>query len=327
MGLSAFYGSAEKVTDEKAIAVFQRAVERGVTLFNTATFYGPLNEQGYGANLRLIAKCLQAPSVDRNKLQLMCKIGMDTKAIVEKTGSKFTMRGDAKYLREDVEFALQQLGTNYIDILVLCRVPTNVPIEESVQAMADLVREGKARHIALSEASAETLRRAHKIHPIYAIEQEWSMWARDCEAELIPTCRELGIKIVAYSPLGRGFLTGAIRGRDSDVFGQRDFRLMGVPKFSEENLPENLKLVDQVAELAKGKGITVGQLALAWLHTQGSDVVPIPGTTSPVHLDDNLSALDIPLTEEEKKAVEEIFHVNAVKGDRYMHMGMTHKGN
>ena len=327
MGLSAFYGSADKVTDEKAITVVSHAVDKGVTLFNTATFYGPLNEVGYGANLRLLGKCLQAPGIDRSKIQIMCKIGMDTKAPVEQTGSRFVMKGDAASLREDVDFALKELGTDYIDIIVLCRVPTDVPIEESVKAMAELVNEGKARHIALSEASAQTIRKAHAVHPIYAIEQEWSMWARDCEEDLVPTCRELGIKIVAYSPLGRGFLTGTIRGRDADVFGEHDFRLMGVPKFSEENLPENLKLVDAVAALAVEKKIAVGQLALAWLHAQGDDVIPIPGTTSVAHLEDNLSALDIKLTKEDIKKIDEIFHVDAVKGDRYVHSGMTHKGN
>jgi aryl-alcohol dehydrogenase-like predicted oxidoreductase len=325
MGLSAFYGSAAKVTVDKAIEVVTHAVENGATLINTATFYGPLNEQGYGANLRLLAKCLK--NVDRSKVQIMCKIGMDTKAPVEQTGSRFVMKGDAASLREDVEFALKELQTDYIDIIVLCRVPNDVPIEESVQAMAEIVKEGKARHIGLSEASAQTIRKAHAVYPIYAIEQEWSMWARDCEEELIPTCRELGIKIVAYSPLGRGFLTGTIRGRDSDVFGEHDFRLMGVPKFSEENLPQNLQLVDQVASLAKEKGITVGQLALAWLHAQGNDVIPIPGTTSVAHLDDNLAALQINLTEEESKKIDEIFRIDAVQGDRYAHSSMTHKGN
>lgn len=327
MGLSALYGSAAKVTDEKAVQVFSHAVEKGVVLFNTATFYGPLNEVGYGANLRLIAKCLQAPNVDRSKVQIMCKIGLDTKAPVETTGSRFVMKGDADSLRQDVDFALKELGTDYIDVIVLCRVPSDVPIEESVATMAALVEEGKARQIALSEASAQTIRAAHKVHPIYAIEQEWSMWSRDCEESIVPTCRELGIKIVAYSPLGRGFLTGIIRGRDSDVFGEHDFRLMGVPKFSEENLPQNLELVDQVAALAQTKGITVGQLALAWLHAQGNDVIPIPGTTSVVHLDENLAALDIELTKEELDTVDKIFHVDAVKGDRYAHMGMTFKGN
>jgi aryl-alcohol dehydrogenase-like predicted oxidoreductase len=325
MGLSAFYGSSAKVTDEKAIEVVTHAVKSGATLINTATFYGPLNEQGYGANLRLLAKCLK--NTDRSKYQLMVKVGMDTKAPVEKTGSQFIMRGDAASLREDVEYALKQLETEDIDIIVLCRVPNDVPIEDSIQAMAELVKEGKARHIGLSEASAKTIRKAHAVHPIYALEQEWSMWARDCEEDLIPTCRELGIRIVAYSPLGRGFLTGTIRGRDSNVFGEHDFRLMGVPRFSEENLPHNLELVDQVAALAQEKGITVGQLALAWLHAQGSDVIPIPGTTSVAHLDDNLAALNIKLTEEEKKRIDDIFHIDAVKGDRYAHSSLTHKGN
>jgi aryl-alcohol dehydrogenase-like predicted oxidoreductase len=228
------------------------------------------------------------------------------------------MRADRESLRADVEYALSQLGTDYIDIIVLCRVPTDRPIEECVETMAELVRDGKARHIALSEASAATIRKAHAVHPLYCVEQEWSLWARDIEQEIVPTCRELGIKIVAYSPLGRGFLTGKFQSsaETSEKLDPNDFRLK-LPKFSEANLQQNAKLVDAVKALADRKGITTGQLALAWLHAQGPDVIPIPGTTSTHHFDQNYGALKIHLTPEEMREIDEIFAPEAVQGERY----------
>lgn len=231
---------------------------------------------------------------------------------MEKTGTSWVMHGDAEHLKADVDYALEQLGTDYIDIIVLCRVPPNPPIEEIVGAMKDIVTSGKARHIGLSEASANTIRRANAIHPIYCIEQEWSLWSRDIEVDIVPTCRELGIKIVAYSPLGRGFLTGAIRDRGEI----QDFRA-STPKFAEGNFENNLSLVNAVSALAERKGITVGQLALAWLHTQGPDVIPIPGTTSVVHFDQNYAALQVKLTAEELDEINAIFTPEAAKGDRY----------
>jgi len=194
--------------------VFQKAVESGVTLFNSATFYGPLNEEGFGANLRLLKKCLVG--VDRSKIQLMVKIGMDTRCPAEKTGTVWLNKGDEATLRADVDYALETLGVGYIDIIVLCRVG-EAPIEVSVAAMKAIVESGKARHIGLSEANPSNIRKAHAIYPIYCIEQEWSIWSRDIEAEIVPTCRELGIKIVAYSPLGRGFLSGEITSRSGMV--------------------------------------------------------------------------------------------------------------
>lgn len=236
------------------------------------------------------------------------------------------MRGDAEGLRKDVDYALEQLGTDYLDIIVLCRVPPNNPIEESVEAMKQLVLEGKAKYIGLSEASASTIRRAHAVHPIACIEQEWSLWARDIEEEIVPTCKELGIKIVAYSPLGRGFLTGSIKGRDDPTLDPHDYRLH-TPKFGEGNFEKNLELVERVKALADRKGITVGQLALAWLHAQGSFVVPIPGTTSLHHFDQNYAARAIPISEEEKAEIEEIFHPGASVGDRYQGNHMTFHHN
>lgn len=228
------------------------------------------------------------------------------------------MRGDAAGLRADVEYALKELNTDYIDIIVLCRVPPNNPIEESIAAMRDLVLEGKARHVGVSEASAGVIRRAHAVHPIYCIEQEWSLWSRDIEAEIVPTCKELGIKIVAYSPLGRGFLTGTLRTRDDPNIDPSDYRFKANPKFQTGNFESNLELVDSVQALADRKGITVGQLALAWLHAQGDFVIPIPGTTSTHHFDQNYAARHIQLTTEELAEINDIFHPEASKGDRYM---------
>ena len=255
----------------------------------------------------------------------MVKIGMDTRCPVEKTGTSWVLRADAAALRADVDFALEQLGTDYIDIVVLCRVPTDIPIEVSIEAMKALVNEGKARHIGISEANASFIRRAHAVHPLFCIEQEWSLWTRDIEAEIVPTCRELGIKIVAYSPLGRGFLTGSLRSR-SDL-DPSDYRLHGQPRFAENSFDLNLSLVDRVKTLADRKGITVGQLALAWVYAQGDDVIPIPGTSSIAHLDQNLAAAHVTLTEQDLKEINELFLVGSVTGDRYGHMALTFHGN
>ena len=237
------------------------------------------------------------------------------------------MKGDAESLQKDVDYALEQLGTDYIDIIVLCRVPPNNAIEESVEGMKRIVESGKAKFIGLSEASSETIRRAHAIYPVSYIEQEWSLWSRDIEHDIVPTCRELGIKIVAYSPLGRGFLTGALRSRDDPSFAPGDYRIVGSPKFAEGNFQTNLSLVDRVKALADRKGITVGQLALAWLHNQGDDVIPIPGTSKIVHFDQNYSALDVKLSAEEISEIDGIFQEDKVAGDRYHNNHMTFHHN
>jgi len=216
----------------------------------------------------------------------------------------------------DVDYALEQLGVEYIDTIVLCRVPKDVSIEEAVGGMVEVVKSGKARNIGVSEASAATIRRAHAVHPLYCIEQEWSLWARDIEAEIVPACRELGIKIIAYSPLGRGFLTGAIRGRDDALLEGVDFRKM-LPKFAEENIAANLALVDAAQTIALRRNITPGQLALAWLHAQGPDVVPIPGTSSCTHFDENLAATGVLLSAAEMAEIDEIFKPSASPGQRY----------
>ena len=310
MGFSAFYESARRTTPDQARSVVHHVIHSGVELLNSATFYGELNENGFGANLRLLKHCLQG--LDRSSYKLMVKIGMDTRCPVEKTGTSWVMRGDRESLRRDVDYALEQLGTDYLDIIVLCRIPNDVPIETSIAAMAELVAEGKARHIGISEAAASTIRRAHAVHPLYCIEQEWSLWARDIEESIVPTCRELGVKIVAYSPLGRGFLTGQLKDRES----LKDYRAVN-PKFQAGNFESNLSLVEAVEAIAQRRGITVGQLALAWLHAKGDDVIPIPGTSSTAHFDQNIAAKDVVLTAEELAEINDIFAVDAAKGERY----------
>eukprot|EP01041_Mallomonas_annulata_P008548 gene8548-17628_t len=323
MGFSAFYSTAKPVTIEDGKQVINKAISDGVTLFNTANFYGPLNVEGFGANLRFIKGCLDG--IDRSKVELMVKIGMDTRAPVEKTGQQWILSGKAESLIADVDYALSELGTDYLDIIVLCRVPLDVPIEEAVLAMKAIVDQGKARRIGLSEASAATIRRAAAVAPIYCIEQEWSLWSRDAEAEVIPTCRELGIKIVAYSPLGRGFLTGSIQSRDDLLPG--DFRIYGQPKFAEGNFEKNLKLVEALNLIANRKGCTPGQVALAWVHAQGPDVIPIPGTTSVKHLEENLAARNITFDAVELEEINSIFTSDAVVGSRYTHGAHTFQSN
>jgi aryl-alcohol dehydrogenase-like predicted oxidoreductase len=299
--------------------LFKAAVDGGVTLFNTACFYGPLHSEGYGANLRLLGKCLAQPGIDRSKLQLMVKIGMDTRAPVDKPGSQWLLKATPEFLQQDVDFALAALGVDYIDIIVLCRMPpAEVSIEAATAAMAAIVASGKARHIGLSEASAAYIRHAHAVHPVHCIEQEWSLWSRDIEAEIVPTCRQLGVRIVAYSPLGRGFLTGTITSRADPAFGSGDWRLVGQPKFAEANFSSNLKLVEAAAAgVAARVGCSMGQLALAWLHAQGEDVYPIPGTTKLQHLASNLAAAHIQLSAADVAELNGIFKEELVAGDRY----------
>lgn len=323
MGMSAFY--TNRSCDENNIAVFQEAVNKGVTLFNSATFYGPLNEEGYGTNLRLLKKCLEG--IDRSKLTIMIKVAMDTRCPVEKTGTVWVNRGSEEGIRADVEYALEAAGLDYIDIVVLCRVPFDIPLEESMRGLQAMVNEGKARAIGLSEASAMTIRKAHAMFPVQYIEQEWSMWTRDCEEQIVPTCRELGIKIVAYSPLGRGFLTGSLTQSEvENSLDPNDYRKHN-PRFQGENLQQNEKIVDGIRRIAERIGCSVSQLALAWLHAQGPDVIPIPGTTSIAHLHDNLGALDIELNEDDLAEIEAILDASPVAGDRYPHMAITFHGN
>mmetsp|Transcript_60434 Transcript_60434/g.88495 ORF Transcript_60434/g.88495 Transcript_60434/m.88495 type:complete len:334 (-) Transcript_60434:316-1317(-) len=325
MGWSAFYKTC---SDDAAVAVFEAAVAKGVVLFNTATFYGPLNEAGYGTNLRVIKKCLA--KCERSKVKIMCKICMDTKAPAEKTGQQWILRTSPAEIMADVDYALEQLGTEYLDTIVLCRstLPEGVEIEDVVAGMAAVVKAGKAKEIGLSEASAATIRRAHKVHTLACIEQEWSLWARDLEIDVVPTCRELGVKIVAYSPLGRGFLSGTLRDRnDPTLWSAFDFRVKMCPKFAEDKFDVNLSLVDAAKPIADKNGCTMAQLSLAWLHAQGPDVIPIPGTGNVEHLEENLKARDIVLSAEDLAKLNEIFAADKDTGDRYPHQHNTFHKN
>ena len=324
MGLSAFYTSSRERTEAEKIEVFKAAYDSGCTLFNTATFYGPLHEEGFGENLRLLNKCLQL--VDRSQIQIMCKIGMDTRAPVTAPATQWNLSGKEEALRADVNYALKTLGVDYIDIIVMCRVPSDAPIEDVMKTMVAIVNEGKAKHIGLSEASAEIIRRACAVAPLYCIEQEYSLWARDIEAEIIPVCRELGVKIVAYCPLGRGFLTGTIVSRSNNGMDPYDYRMMAQPRFNEENFAKNLALVERLREIATIKGITLSQLSLAWLHSQGSDIIPIPGTSSIDHLNENMAAYNVTLEAHEVLALNDIFAVDAPAGDRYPTVHLTFRG-
>jgi len=326
MGLSAFYGSAGKGEDEK-IAVLKAAVENGVSIINTAVFYGELHVEGYGSNLRLLSKAFQS-GLDREKVQLMVKVGMDTRAPMDKPGTQWKVASTAEEIRADVELALKTLGVESLDIAVLCRVPTEVGIEVPVAALAELVKEGKIKHIGVSEASPENIRKAHAVHPLFCIEEEWSLWTREIEEGIVPTCAELGIAIVAYSPLGRGFLTGTLRSRTDEAFSAHDFRIHMYPRMSETAFDDNLKLVDGLKPICEARGCSQGQLALAWLQSQGRKygvrVVPIPGTSQLKHLEENLAARDMVITPEEDAAIEKIFDKDIEKrlGTRYAHMAL-----
>ncbi|GHH58673.1 aldo/keto reductase [Lentzea cavernae] len=298
MGMSEFYGAGD---ERESIAVIHRALELGVTLIDTADMYGPhVNEE-------LVGRALAG----RSDYVLATKFG-----IVREEGGR-SIRGDRAYVRSSVEGSLKRLGVDAIDLYYLHRVPADTPIEETVGAMAELVTEGKVRFLGLSEAGADTLRRAHAVHPITALQSEWSLWSRDIEAEIVPTARELGIGIVPYSPLGRGVLTG--RFASSADFGKGDFRAAN-PRFSGENLDANLKMVAELKALADERGVTAGQLALAWVQHRGSDVVPIPGTKRIKYLEENVAAASLELSSDDLAAIEAAVPASAVAGDRYPDM-------
>ncbi|MFT7836608.1 aldo/keto reductase [Saccharothrix sp. BKS2] len=296
MGMSEFYGPGDEAG---STATLHRALDLGVTFLDTADMYGPFT------NEELIGRALAGR---RDEVVLATKF-----AVVREPGSEWGLRGDPEYVRQAAEASLRRLGTDHIDLYYQHRVDPNVPIEETVGAMAELVREGKVRHIGLSEAGAATIRRAHAVHPIAAVQTEWSLWSRDIEAEVAPTCRELGIGVVAYSPLGRGFLTG--RYTSPDDFAPGDVRRTHMPRFSEENLARNLALVESLREVAREHDVTAGQIALAWVHHQGA--VPIPGTKRVKYLEENAAAADIRLTGEQVERIAAAVPADAVAGTRY----------
>jgi aryl-alcohol dehydrogenase-like predicted oxidoreductase len=300
MGMSEFYGT----TDEgEAIATIHRALELGIDFLDTADMYGR------GANEKLVGKAI---GDRRDQVVLATKFGN----VRNDDGSR-EVRGDAEYVRQACDASLERLGLDHVDLYYQHRVDRRVPIEETVGAMAELVEAGKVRHLGLSEASSETIRRAHAVHPIAALQSEYSLWTRDPEDGVLETCRELGIGFVAYSPLGRGFLTGQIR--SADGFAEGDFR-GHLPRFQGENLQRNLELVARVEEIAEEKGSTPGQIALAWVLSRGDDVVPIPGTKRRAYLEENAEAADIELTTEELERLEQAFPQGAAAGDRYPDM-------
>ncbi|MFC6089502.1 aldo/keto reductase [Saccharothrix lopnurensis] len=292
MGMSQSYGAGDET---ESTATVHRALDLGVTLLDTADVYGA------GANEELVGRAI-ADRRDRVVLATKFALGDPDRR----------PRGDAAYVRQAAEASLRRLGTDHIDLYYQHRVDPEVPIEETVGAMAELVREGKVRYLGLSEAGAATIRRAHAVHPITALQSEWSLWTRDIEAEVLPTCRELGIGLVPFSPLGRGFLTGRVTSVDD--LDADDVR-RGLPRFSGENFARNTAIVDALRALADRRGVTAGQLALAWVHHQGDDVVPIPGTKRVKYLEENVAAADLVLSPEDLRAIEDA--APTVSGERY----------
>ena len=305
MGMSAFYGAAD---EDEAVATIQRALELGCTLFDTAEMYGPYT------NEELLGRALAGR---RDEVVIASKFGIRFAPTADNPTNR-VLDGSPANVRRSIEGTLQRLGTDHVDLYYLHRVDAATPIEDTVGAMATLVEEGKVRHLGLSEASAETVRRAAAVHPITALQTEWSLWTRDIEEHILPAARELGIGVVPYSPLGRGFLSG--RFTSPDELDENDFRRHG-PRFTGENLERNLALVEKVREIAAEKGCTPGQLALAWVLAQGDDVVPIPGTKRRTYLEENLAAVDVQLTAEDLARIDA--EVPAAAGDRYDRTGMT----
>ena len=305
MGMSEFYGPPDEAA---GIATIHRALELGVTFLDTADMYGPFT------NERLVGRALAGR---RDDVVVATKFGN----VRGENGERLGIRGDAEYVHAACDASLERLGVETIDIYYQHRVDPNVPIEETVGAMAELVSAGKVRYVGLSEASVETIRRAHAVHPVSALQSEYSLWTRELEAEILPTLRELGIGLVPYSPLGRGFLTGAFR-TQSDL-PEADFRRIAAPRFEQRNLAENLRLVERLEELASAKGITAGQVALAWVLAQGDDVVPIPGTKRVAYLEQNVAAADVALSADELAALDAAFPVGVAAGERYPPAGMS----
>ena len=305
MGMSAFYGATD---ENEAIATIHRALELGVTLLDTADIYGP------HTNERLVGRAI---ADRRDRVVLATKFGN----VVDPDGTR-RIDGRPEYVHEACDASLERLGVDHVDLYYQHRVDATTPIEETVGAMGELVQAGKVRYIGLSEAAPETIRRAHAVHPISALQTEYSLWSREPELQILPAIRELGIGFVPYSPLGRGFLSG--RFRSPDELDQNDFRRNG-PRFQGENLQRNLELAARVRELAEAKNVTAGQLAIAWVLAQGDDVVPIPGTKRRTYLEENVAAADVQLTDDDLAAVDEAFPVGAAAGDRYPDMSSVNR--
>ena len=304
MGMSEFYGDADEA---ESVATIHRALDLGVSFLDTADIYGPFtNEVLVG----------QAIADRRDEVTLATKFGI----VRDASGARLGIRGDADYVRSCCDASLGRLGVDVIDLYYQHRVDTEVPIEETVGAMAELVAAGKVKHLGLSECSAESLRRAVAVHPIAAVQSEYSVFSRDIEAAVLPTMRELGVGLVAYSPLGRGFLTGAVTSL-ADL-GADDFRRTS-PRFAQEAFDTNLAVVQRIKDLATAKDVTPGQVALAWVLAKGTDVVPIPGTKRRTYLEQNAAASEVVLTAEELQLLEEL--ADAVVGDRYADMRVVNR--
>ena len=304
MGMSEFYVGG---SEQESIATIHHALDRGVTFLDTADMYG------WGANEELVGRAIEGR---RDEVFLATKFGN----VRGPNGEFLGVRGDPEYVRSACEASLRRLNVETIDLYYQHRVDTKVPIEDTVGEMARLKQEGKIRFLGLSEAAPETIRRAHQVHAITAVQTELSLWSRDAEAEVLPTVRELGIGYVAYSPLGRGFLTGQFKSPGD--FPEGDFR-KNHPRFQGENFEKNIQLVREVEAMAKEKGCTTAQLALAWVLAQGNDVVPIPGTKRVRYLDENIGALDVKLTDDDLKRLDDILPPGAASGTRYPEPGMA----
>jgi aryl-alcohol dehydrogenase-like predicted oxidoreductase len=300
MGMSDFYTTG--LDEKESLATLERALEIGVTMFDTADVYGP------HTNEALLGRFLKGR---RDKVFLATKFG-----IVRDPANPHARgtNGHPDYVRQSVEGSLMRLGTDVIDLYYQHRPDPTVPVEDTVGALADLVREGKIRYIGLSEVSVSTLERANKVHPITALQTEYSLWSRDVEAEILPACERLGIGFVPYSPLGRGFLTGKIRSIDD--LDADDYRLAS-PRFQGDNFAKNLQLAEKIGELAQEKGVKPSQLALAWVLSRSENMVPIPGTKRRHYLEENIAALDVSLSEAEIAAIEAVFPFRVAAGDRY----------
>jgi aryl-alcohol dehydrogenase-like predicted oxidoreductase len=298
MGMSQSYGSPE---DKESRATIHRALDLGVTLLDTSDYYAD------GVNEELVGSAIKGR---RDEVVLATKFGITR----GEGGGLGRMRGEPEYVRRACEASLRRLGVDHIDLYYQHRVDPSVPIEDTIGAMAELVEQGKVRALGMSEASAPTIRRAHAVHPIAALQSEWSLWTRDLETEIAPACAELGIGIVPFSPLGRGFLTGAIKSRAE--FGEGDMRT-GLPRFDDENFDANLAVVQALQGIAERRGVTAGQLALAWVSARGEHVVPIPGTKRRKYLEENVGAAEIELSAEDLEAIESAAPASAFVGDRY----------